>query len=291
MTGAAFAMRWPSLRRGWPSISRAALACTCCLTVLVVLAPLLWALVTSLKTEANAVTYPPRFWPAAPTAANYARVLSGGNFLRELANSLLYAGAAVGLSLACAAPAGYAAARFEFPGKAAAMLAILATAMIPPVALIIPIFGILNATGLLNSITAIVIIEAAHIAPQGVWFIQTFVKAIPPDIEEAAAMDGAGRVQCFLRIVLPLIRPGLGALAILGLITVWNDYLTVAIFAPDTSRRTLQVSIVDQVLNGNGVSWSFMMAFVIVASAPVLAMFLLAQRWFIAGLVAGGVKG
>ena len=134
-------------------------------------------------------------------------------------------------------------------------------------------------------------IEAARTAPQTVWFIQGFCRTVPPEIEEAAEIDGASRRQIFVHVVLPLVRPGLAAVAILGLINVWNDYLTVAVFAPDAARATLQVAIVNQVLDSNGVSWSYMMAFALVASAPVLLMFLLAQKWFVAGLVSGGVKG
>ena len=204
---------------------------------------------------------------------------------------MLYSVCAVLLAILVAAPAGYAAARFVFPGKNAIMLVILGTSMIPTVALLIPLYGLLSRTNLLNSAVALIVIEAARIAPQTVWFIQTFCYTVSHEIEEAAEMDGASRFQVFGFVVLPLIRPGIAAIAILGLITVWNDYLTVAVFAPDAAKRTLQVAIVNQVLDSNGVSWSYMMAFVVVASAPVVLMFLLAQRWFIAGLTAGGVKG
>ena len=264
------------------------LALACALAIVFVLLPLVWAVSTSLKTEVGAVAYPPSFVPQPVTLANYWRVLTGQNFLVELSNSVLYSVAAVVL---VAAPAGYAAARFSFPGKGAVMMVILATSMIPTVALLGPIYGLLDRTGLLDSAAALIVIEAARIAPQAVWFIQNFCLTVPHEIEEAAGIDGASKVQTFVHVVLPLIRPGIAAVAILGLIAVWNDYLTVAVFAPDAARRTLQVAIVNQVLDSNGVSWSYMMAFVLVASAPVVLMFLLAQRWFVAGLTSGGVKG
>ena len=267
------------------------LAVACALAIVFVLFPLVWAVSTSLKTEVGAVTYPPSFVPQPVTLANYWRVLTGQNFLVELSNSVLYSVAAVVLALLAAAPAGYAAARFSFPGKGAVMVVILATSMIPTVALLVPIYGLLDRTGLLDSAAALIVIEAARTAPQAVWFIQNFCLTVPHEIEEAAGIDGASRVQTFVHVVLPLIRPGIAAVAILGLIAVWNDYLTVAVFAPDAARRTLQVAIVNQVLDSNGVSWSYMMAFVLVASAPVVLMFLLAQRWFVAGLTSGGVKG
>ena len=94
-----------------------------------------------------------------------------------------------------------------------------------------------------------------------------------------------------MRLILPLIRPGIAAIAVLGMITTWNDYITVAVFAPDTLKRTLQVALVNQVFDAVGISWSYTMAFSIVASIPVVLIFLFAQKWFVAGLTAGTVKG
>ena len=267
------------------------LGLACVIAIVCVLAPIVWAVVTSLKTEIGSVAYPPSLIPHPVTVASYWRVITEQNFPRELYNSALYSVSSVLLAVLVAAPAGYAAARFVFPGKNAIMLVILGTSMIPTVALLIPLYGLLSRLNLLNSAVALIVIEAARIAPQTVWFIQTFCYTVSREIEEAAEMDGASRGEVFGFVVLPLIRPGIAAIAILGLITVWNDYLTVAVFAPGATKRTLQVAIVNQVLDSNGVSWSYMMAFVVVASAPVVLMFLLAQRWFIAGLTAGGVKG
>jgi multiple sugar transport system permease protein/N,N'-diacetylchitobiose transport system permease protein len=266
-------------------------AVLCAVVVLVVLAPIIWAILTSVKNEVQAVTYPPVFWPDPFSVSAFKRVLTGQNFLVELFNSVLYSFSSVAVALLVGAPAGYAAARLSFKGKDAIMLVILATSMIPTVALLVPIYGLLDRFALVNSAIALITIEAARIAPQTVWFIQAFVKTVPSEIDRAAEIDGASRLRIFVSVVLPLIKPGLAAVFILGLITVWNDYLTVAVFAPDATRRTLQVAIVNQVLDSNGISWSYMMAFVLVASAPVVLMFLATQRWFVSGLLAGGVKG
>jgi multiple sugar transport system permease protein len=261
------------------------------LITLLVLSPLVWAIATSLKSEVEAVAYPPVFWPSQITFENFARVLNGQNFLTELLNSVYYSLGSVILSILVSAPAAYAAARFNMRGKTALLLLILGSSMIPTVALLVPIFGLLDQFGMVNSALAIIVIEAARTAPQNIWFIRTFIEAVPKEIEEAAFIDGATRWQTFFTVVLPLIKPGLAATSILSLITVWNDYLTVAVFAPESSSRTLQVAIVNQVLDSNGISWSYMMAFVLVASAPVVAIFLASQRWFVSGLMAGGVKG
>jgi ABC-type glycerol-3-phosphate transport system permease component len=171
------------------------------------------------------------------------------------------------------------------------MLIILATSMVPGVALLVPTFYLLDHLGLLNNRFVILVILASRIAPQTVWFMQNFIDAVPVEIDEAAHMDGASRWQILTKLVLPLIRPGIAAVAVIGAITTWNDYITVAVFAPDTAKRTLQVALVNQVFDAVGISWSFTMAFALIASLPVILMFLLVQRWFIAGLTAGAVKG
>ena len=261
------------------------------LLALMVLLPLAWAVATSLKNEVDAVQFPPSLIPRPFVLDNYAATLSEPNFVRQLLNSLVYSVGAVLLALVVSAPAGYAASRFMFRGKDALMLGILATSMVPSVALLVPTYFVLQELGLLNSITAIVTISAARLAPQTVWFMKNFIDAVPIEIEEAALVDGASRPQILRKIVLPLIRPGIAAVFVLGLIATWNDYITVAVFAPDLSRRTLQVALVNQVFDAIGISWSYLMAFAVVSSTPVLLIFLVAQRWFIAGLTVGGVKG
>jgi ABC-type glycerol-3-phosphate transport system permease component len=171
------------------------------------------------------------------------------------------------------------------------MLVILATSMVPGVALLVPTFYLLDHLGLLNNRFVILIILAARIAPQTVWFIQNFIDAVPMEVDEAAHMDGASRWEILTKIVLPLIRPGIAAVAVIGAITTWNDYITIAVFAPDSAKRTLQVALVNQVFDAVGISWSFTMAFALISSLPVILLFMLVQKWFIAGLTAGAVKG
>jgi multiple sugar transport system permease protein len=260
------------------------------LTVVVV-GPITWALVTSLKTETNVITFPPTLLPSPATLASYVAVFRQQNFAIELFNSIFYAIGSIALTLAVSIPAGYAASRLTFSAKRAVMLLILATSMIPGVALLIPTYFVLNALGLLNNPLAIIVLQAARLVPQTVWFMQNFVDAVPIELDEATQVDGATRWQTFTRVILPLIKPGIAAAAVLGVISTWNDYITVAAFAPDIARRTLQVALVNQVFDSIGITWSYVMAFAIISSIPMVALFVLAQQWFIAGLTAGAVKG
>ena len=219
------------------------------------------------------------------------KVFRDQSFPRDFLNPLAYSVGAVALALIVGIPAGYAAARFSFSGKRFLMLVILATSMVPGVALLVPTYYLLDTVGLLNSGVVVTIILAARIIPQTVWFIANFVEAVPIEIEESAFIDGANRFQIVWNLILPLIRPGIAAVATIGIVTTWNDYITVAVFAPDVAKRTLQVALVNQVFDAIGISWSYMMAFVIIASMPIILMFGLVQKWFIAGLTAGAVKG
>ena len=259
--------------------------------VLTVLVPLSWAVLTSLKSETNVMAYPPSFLPTDPSLAAYKTVFRNATFASDLFNSVFYALAAVLLAVVLSVPAGYAASRFEFRGKRAVMLMILSTSMIPAVALLVPTYYLLDKLGLLNNPWVIIVLQAARLIPQTVWFMQNFVDAIPRELDEATQVDGANHWQTFTRVILPLVRPGIAASAVIGVISTWNDYISVAAFAPEVAYRTLQVALVNQVFDSIGISWSYIMAFAVVCSLPIVAIFMLAQRWFISGLTAGAVKG
>src|SRR6185369_12970098 len=180
------------------------------LTVVVV-GPITWALVTSLKTETNVITFPPTLLPSPATLASYVAVFRRQNFLVELFNSVFYAIASIALTLAVSVPAGYAASRLTFPAKRAVMLLILGTSMVPGVALLVPTYFVLDAIGLLNNPVAIVVLLAARLVPQTIWFMQNFVDAVPIELDEATEVDGATRWQTFAQVILPLIIPGIAA--------------------------------------------------------------------------------
>lgn len=259
--------------------------------VLTVMIPLTWAVLTSLKSEASVIAYPPTFLPTEFSLSAYKAVFRHQTFATDLFNSFMYALGAVALAVVLSAPAGYAASRFDFPGKRAVMLVILSTSMVPGAALLVPTYYLLDALGLLNNATVIIVLQAARLIPQTVWFMQNFVDAVPRELDEATQVDGANHWQTFTRVILPLVRPGIAASAVIGVITTWNDYITVAAFAPEVAHRTLQVALVNQVFDSIGITWSYVMAFAVVCSIPIVAIFLLAQRWFISGLTAGAVKG
>ncbi|KUM23417.1 hypothetical protein AU467_33500 [Mesorhizobium loti] len=253
--------------------------------------PMFWALSTSLRIEAEAVTFPPNLLPRTWTLEHYLAVFRNDTFPLELVNSLFYSTAATLLAILVSLPAAYAASRFDSPDRDRLMMLILATAMIPGVAILIPLYLLLDHSGLLNSRLAVIVISAAYFAPQSVWFMKNFIDTVPRELDEAAMIDGASTWTILHKVIFPLIRPGLAAIFVLGFIITWNDYIIVAVFYPDTLGRTLQVALVNQVFDSIGISWTYLMSFAIVSSIPVVLLFLLAQKWFVAGLTAGSVKG
>ncbi len=258
---------------------------------LFVFLPILWTVMTSFKTEISAVSYPPRLWPHPFTLQNFHAVFSYQPFGRELMNSIIYSVGASILAILIVTPAGYAASRFHFSGKHVLLLVILSTAMIPGVSLLVPTYFVLNRVGLLSNATALLVVFAARIVPQTMWMIESFLEAVPIALEEAAFVDGAGRRDVLRHIVIPLSVPGLVAVFILGVVFVWNDYVTVTALAPDPSRLTLQVALINQIYNSVGISYSFLTAFTVVSVLPILVIFLACQRWFASGIAAGALKG
>ena len=230
--------------------------------------------------------------PSPITLSNYLTVFSHKTFLIELFNSMLYSAGAVAVALALGIPAGYAASRFSFPAKRPVMLLILATSMVPGVALLVPTFYVLDHLGLLNNRLVLVIILAARIAPQTVWFIQNFVEAVPVEIDGSRShrWRESRTDPVKARVVLsyaPESRPSRSSARSRRGTTTSRSLC----FAPDSAKRTPQVALVNQVFDAVGISWSFTMAFALISSLPVIVMFLVVQKWFIAGLTAGAVKG
>jgi multiple sugar transport system permease protein len=190
-----------------------------------------------------------------------------------------------------AAPAAYAAARFSFRGRSVLLLAILATSMIPGISILIPIYLLATRFDLLNSYTFMILVYCAWMIPQAIWFLKNFIEVIPFELEEAAMLDGCSRFDVMTKIIMPLIQPGIAAVAMLIFMFVWNDFLIGAVLATSEDKRTVQVGLVRFIQDSIGVWWGEFMAFAMLAIAPVLIAFIILQRRFVEGLTSGGIKG
>jgi multiple sugar transport system permease protein len=250
--------------------------------------PLLWVVGLSLKTRAQMFATPPLFvW--VPTLANYAGVLVRPAFLRALVNSLAISAGAVALSLVIGVPAAYAFARFPFTGRSFLFFALLVMRMLPPIAVLVPMYVLFHALGLINTRVSVILAYTTFSLPLVVWIMRGFFEELPRELEESAWIDGASRAAAFMRVVLPLTRPGLAAAGILCLLLAWNDFLFAAVLTNGDSR-TLPV-LMASYSGDTGINWEDMTASAVLVVLPVLLFSFAAQRHLVTGLSSGSVKG
>lgn len=256
---------------------------------LVGLTPILWTALTGLRAESLAVTYPPRLNPLPLTTENLVTVMSG-NLPRFMANSGILALGTIALALLAGSAGAYAASRFRFRGKEALLLLVMATVMIPGVSVIVPTFLMFSRLGLSNTYHGLVLLYTAWQLPLVLWILRGFVDSIPRDLDEAALIDGASRLQIFRHVIAPLLRPGLAAAGTIIFINVWNEFLFGLALTSTTAMRPVQTGIYLEI-SSYGIVWSRMMSAATISIIPVAAVFFIFQKYLLKGMVAGATKG
>jgi multiple sugar transport system permease protein len=251
--------------------------------------PLLWVLGLSLKTRLQVFADPPLFiwWP---TLENYLDVLSRSDFLLAFANTLVVAGSAVTLSLCVGVPAAYAFARFPFAGRSLLFFALLVMRMLPPIAVLVPMYVLFSKLGLATTRLSVVLAYSTFALPLVVWIMRGFFEDLPKEVEESAWIDGASRYRAFALIVLPLARPGMVAAAILCLQLAWNDFLFAAVLT-NNATQTLPVKMMSFSAGDSGVDWGGLTASGMLVILPMIVFAFMAQRHLASGLSSGAVKG
>jgi multiple sugar transport system permease protein len=260
------------------------------LLTLVFVSPLLFMVTTSFKTDVESVSATPTWIPKQPTIEGYRTMLETAQtpVLRWFLNSLLAATGQAILIVIVASMAAYALARMEFRGRRLLTVMILATLFIPPVSLLVPNYVIVSQLGWLDSLPAVIVPGAA--AAFGVFFLRQFFISLPHELEEAALLDGANRFQIFYKVILPLSKPALATLALLSFLVNWNDFLwpLYVLFSPD--RLTLQPGL-STLQSAFTTNYATIMVGGVIASIPVLIMYIVAQRFVIEGVSRSGLKG
>jgi multiple sugar transport system permease protein len=251
--------------------------------------PLLWVLGLSLKTRLQVFASPPLYlwWP---TLENYADVLTRADFLQAFINTLIVSTSAVLLSLCVGVPAAYAFARFPFTGRSFLFFALLVMRMLPPIAVLVPMYVLFSKLGLATTRLSVVLAYTTFALPLVVWIMRGFFEDLPAELEESAWIDGASRYAAFVHIVLPLARPGLVAASILCLQLAWNDFLFAAVLTNNASQ-TLPVLMGAFNAGDSGVDWGGLTASGILVILPVILFSLAAQKHLVSGLSSGAVKG
>lgn len=254
--------------------------------------PLLWVLSTSFKPSSEVFSNIIRFIPAHPTLDNYQYVLTFKNsiFLSWFTNSFILALLTTIVSVFLAATAAYSFSRFKFKGKNAFLFSFLLAQMFPGALLVVPLYSIMKAYGLLNSYAGLVLAYSTASLPFCVMMLKGFFDTIPFELEEAARVDGLSPFGTFWRIVMPLSLPGLSVTCLFSFITAWNEFMFALTFMNGEDLYTLPVGL-RIFVNQFQTDWHYMSAGAILITIPVMIVFLGAQKYLISGLTAGGTKG
>ena len=279
-----------------PSLIKAVLAHALLVVVSVAaIYPVLWV-VKMAFTPGDAFSMDPNPLPTALSLENFAAVLGTrdnlGSWLfgRQLLNSLVVAFVTSALGISLATTAGYAMSRWNFPGRDQGMAMFLLTQMFPGVVMSIPLYILIDALGLLNSLMGLSLVYATTAIPFATWNLKGYFDTLPRELEEAAIMDGASRWTTFTRIALPLARPALAVTALFSFMTAWNEFILAATFLSDEHAFTLPV-VLQGYVGDFGTAWGRFAAGAILVSLPVMALFFALQRHLVEGLTAGSVKG
>jgi ABC-type glycerol-3-phosphate transport system permease component len=275
-----------------PTVGRvAAVAARIVALVLIVLfaaGPVLWMVISSLRPAGELFESPPSLVPSAVTTAWYEEVF-GSDALRWFGNSFSVATCTTVLSLVLGTAAGYAVTRFRFPGRRILLACLGVAYLFPAILLLVPLYLVLASLGLVGELAGIIIAHLTITLPLTAWLMKSFVETVPPELEEAARVDGLGYLGSFLRVTLPLLRTGLATTATFAFILSWDEFLLASVISQGDSV-TAPVGMAGLVTSFD-IRWGAIMALSTMVTVPVVVLYFVLQRYFEKGLTAGAVKG
>jgi N,N'-diacetylchitobiose transport system permease protein len=252
--------------------------------------PVYWMVATAFKPGQQILSYTPQWIPTSPTLANFRDAINQPFFWHAVKNSLIVVSAVVALSVVLAFLASLALAKFHFYGRKAFIVLILGVQMVPLAALIIPLYILMSRLGQVDKLTGVIAMYLTFVLPFTVWTMRGFLLGIPKELEEAAMVDGATRFGAFVRVLLPLVGPGLVATSIFAFIQAWNEFIIAYVFLHTPEKQTLMVWLAS-FTTLRGTEWGPLMAGATLCALPVVVFFLLVQRRIAFGLTAGAVRG
>jgi multiple sugar transport system permease protein len=253
------------------------------------LGPFFWIVTTSLKGDGDYSAYPPVWIPDQPSLAHYAGLFTRSNGARYFANSLVISSLSMGAALVVSLPTAYSIARWRFGGGVLSII-LLVLRMLPAIALIVPIYIMYKWMGLTNSYLGLIIVYTVLYVPFSVWLMVGFLRDFPAEIEEAALIDGCSRLGALVRVVVPIIAPGLAVVALFAFIATWNEFLF-AIVLTGIETKTMMVLVTSFTSGGTDAFYGEASASVVLGVLPAFAIAFLLQRYLVKGLALGGTKG
>lgn len=254
--------------------------------------PFYYIAISSFTPRTELFNTPPRYWPTHFTLENYGNMIDSVPFTLYFRNSLIFAGGSALVSVVVSTMAAYALARIRFPGSNIVYMALILSSALPQIAVLVPMFQTFQQVNLINTHQGLILLMSSLILPFTILILVSFVMQVPPEIEEAALMDGANIVQVLTKIVLPLILPAISTMSVINFIISWNELLYPLVFAQRDSTKTLSVALVELSSDASTYTrpWDMLSALSVFMVIPVLLLVLFAQRLIIAGLSRGAVK-
>jgi N,N'-diacetylchitobiose transport system permease protein len=260
------------------------------LVFVVMVFPVYWMVTTAFKRPIDILNFSPDFVPSPATLSNFDNAISRPHFWSSVRNSLIVVVAVTALSMVLAFLAALALAKFRFRGRAAFIVLIIGVQMVPLNALIIPLYILLSRAGQVDKLTGVIVTYLTFVLPFCVWTLRGFMLGVPRELEEAAMVDGSTRFGAFVRILLPLVAPGLVATSIFAFIQVWNEFIIAYVLLQSQEKQTLTVWLAS-FTTLRGTEWGPLMAAASLTALPVVGFFLLVHRRVAFGLTAGAVRG
>ena len=259
--------------------------------LVVVLFPFYWMVVTSLKpSQADIYAYPIQYWPNAPSLNNYRTILSKEHFSNYFLNSLFVSVAAGFCAVFVGMFTAYVIARYKFRGRSALLFFFLFTQMVPMFLILAPLYQMMGALRLVNNLNTMVLLYTNMMIPFSVVTLRGFFAGVPRSIEEAAQIDGCGRLRALFTVILPVILPGLASTIIFAFVNSWNELFLAVMFLDDNAKKTLPVALNGFILKFD-IDWGQLSAGTVISIVPTMVLFGFIQKYMAAGLTAGAVKG
>ncbi len=258
--------------------------------VVIVGFPLAWMALSSLKPGIELFTIPPKIMPQNWSLEWYMQAFSNENVIHYFLNSLFIASVVMVADMLIGTLTAYSLTRFRFKGRKLILICVLAAYCVPPIMLMLPLYKIVNSFGLSESHLGVIVAHLTVTLPFSVWLLVSFFKKLPKEIDEAAVMDGAGEVQVFLKIELPLCVSGVLSTGIMAFIMSWNEFLLSSVLISKESMKTLTVGLANYI-SSTHIDWGIIMALGTITTIPVIILFALVQKYFVEGMTAGAVKG
>ncbi len=255
----------------------------------VVLLPMYWIVISSFKTLPELTSSTPTFWPRTFTVEHYVRLFAQVPFVTYFLNSVYVALASTAITLVLASLAAYSLYRCRYRGRHLLYRAFISIYIFPRVLLLIPLYVLFTRMGIIDTLLALIIVNVTVVAPFSIWMLRAFFTTVPLDLEDAAMVDGASRLQVLVRIFLPLSAPGLAAVALNSFLMSWTEYLFAVAFIISDRHKTLPVGMA-HFLQQYFIDWGLLMSSSVLIAIPPIVLFGLAGRWFIKGLTAGAVR-